>query len=102
MIRTFRAEWVKFRRRRVVVTSALATIVFAGGTAAIVLSSAEASSNARARTSLASLAEAGGGTEVFTAGASFAGTFLFVVFVGITAAEFSRGTMRTMLLRQPR
>jgi hypothetical protein len=34
--------------------------------------------------------------------ASFAGTFLFVVFVGAVAIEFSRGTFRTMLLHQPR
>ena len=34
--------------------------------------------------------------------ASFGGTFLFVVFVGLIAVEFSRGTIRTMLLRQPR
>ena len=33
---------------------------------------------------------------------SFAGTFLFVVFVGAVAVEFSRGTFRTMLLHQPR
>jgi hypothetical protein len=50
---------------------------------------------------LESLARAGGGTEVFTTVVSFAGTFLFVVFVGLVAAEFSRGTVRTMLLRQP-
>ena len=31
----------------------------------------------------------------------FAGTFVFVVFVGVIAVEFSRGTFRTMLLRQP-
>jgi NADH:ubiquinone oxidoreductase subunit 6 (subunit J) len=50
----------------------------------------------------ASLADAGGGTEVFTNAVSFAGTFLFVVFVGAVAVEFSRGTFRTMLLHQPR
>jgi hypothetical protein len=33
---------------------------------------------------------------------SFAGTFLFVVFVGAVAVEFSRGTFRTMLLHEPR
>jgi ABC-2 type transport system permease protein len=33
---------------------------------------------------------------------SFAGTFLFVVFVGAVAVEFSRGTFRTMLLYEPR
>src|SRR5262249_3223220 len=52
--------------------------------------------------SLEELARAGGGTEIFRTSASFAGTFLFVVFVGVIAAEFSRGTIRTMLLRQPR
>ena len=51
---------------------------------------------------VASLSEAGGGTEVFTTAVSFAGTFLFVVFVGAVAVEFSRGTFRTMLLHQPR
>jgi hypothetical protein len=51
---------------------------------------------------IASLAGAGGGTEVFTTAVSFAGTFLFVVFVGVVAIEFSRGTFRTMLLYQPR
>ena len=43
-----------------------------------------------------------GRTEVFTTAVSFAGTFLFVVFVGAVAVEFSRGTFRTMLLHQPR
>jgi ABC-type transport system involved in multi-copper enzyme maturation permease subunit len=33
--------------------------------------------------------------------ASFAGAFVFVVFVGAFAIEFGRGTFRTMLLRQP-
>jgi ABC-2 type transport system permease protein len=40
--------------------------------------------------------------DVFTTAASFAGTLLFVVFVGAVAVEFSRGTFRTMLLHQPR
>ena len=44
---------------------------------------------------------AGGGTEVFRFATAFAGTFTFVVFVGVFALEFSRGTYRTMLLRQP-
>ena len=42
---------------------------------------------------------AGGGTEVFRFATAFAGTFTFVVFVGVFALEFSRGTYRTMLLR---
>lgn len=104
MIATIRAELVKVLRRRVLVITALTTVVFAVGSAAIVLTSAEPSGQPTAGTgvTLASLSEAGGGTEIFTASASFAGTLLFVVFVGVMAVEFSRGTFRTMLMYQPR
>jgi ABC-type transport system involved in multi-copper enzyme maturation permease subunit len=68
-----------------------------------VLASADPSGDPRNRgATLESLAEPGGGTEVFTTAVSFAGTFLFVVFVGAVAVEFSRGTFRTMLLYEPR
>jgi ABC-2 type transport system permease protein len=104
MIRAFRAEFVKLRRRRVLLVTAIVTLVYSVGGAALVLSSAEpersAARDGRALT-IEGLADAGGGTEVFTSAISFAGTFLFVVFVGAVAAEFSRGTIRTMLLRQP-
>ena len=104
MIAAFRAELVKVLRRRVLVITAVTTAVFAAGSAAVVLAAAEP---AGARPSnrgitVASLSGAGGGTEVFTTAVSFAGTFLFVVFVGVVAVEFSRGTFRTMLMYQPR
>jgi ABC-2 type transport system permease protein len=104
MIATLRAELVKILLRRVLIVTALTTTVFSAGSAAIVLASAEP---ARSRPSgrgvtVGSLSQAGGGTEVFTTAVSFAGTFLFVVFVGVVAVEFSRGTFRTMLLYQPR
>jgi ABC-2 type transport system permease protein len=103
MIAALRAELVKLRRRRVLVVTAATTIAFSVGSAAIILASAERSGNPRDRgVTLESLSEAGGGTEVFTTAVSFAGTFLFVVFVGAVAVEFSRGTFRTMLLYQPR
>jgi ABC-2 type transport system permease protein len=103
MIAALRAELVKLRRRRVLIVTAMATLVSTVGSAAIVLASAERSGNPRGRgVTLASLSEAGGGTEVFTTAVSFAGTFLFVVFVGAVAVEFSRGTFRTMLLYEPR
>ncbi len=104
MIAALRAELVKVLRRRVVVVTALATLVFAVGSAAIILASAgpaDGQSTGREVT-IASLSDAGGGSEVFTTAISFAGTFLFVVFVGAVAIEFSRGTFRTMLLHQPR
>jgi ABC-2 type transport system permease protein len=103
MIAALRAELVKLRRRRVLVVTAATTLVFAVGSTVIVLASAERSGDPRARgVTFATLAEAGGGTEVFTTAVSFAGTFLFVVFVGAVAVEFSRGTFRTMLLHEPR
>jgi ABC-type transport system involved in multi-copper enzyme maturation permease subunit len=104
MIAALRAELVKVLRRRVLVVTALTTLLFAFGSAAIVLASAEpADGTPTARgVTVQSLSEAGGGTEVFTTAVSFAGTFLFVVFVGAVAIEFSRGTFRTMLLHQPR
>lgn len=103
MIRAFRAELRRLRRRRVFAVTAAASIVFAAVGALVVLVSAEpAATNRGGRgPTLEALATAGGGTEVFTTAVSFAGTFLFVVFAGAIAAEFSRGTIRTMLLRQP-
>ncbi len=103
MIRVLRAELVKVVRRRVLLITAAAVGVFAIGGAAIVLTTAEPAATAvpgRGLT-LEELAEAGGGSEVFLTAASFAGFFVFVVFVGAFAIEFGRGTFRTMLLRQP-
>jgi ABC-2 type transport system permease protein len=104
MIAAFRAELVKLLRRRVLVITALTTVVFAVGSAAVVLAAADpagAPVSGRGVT-VESLSGSGGGTEVFTTGVSFAGTFLFVLFVGVVAVEFSRGTFRTMLMHQPR
>jgi ABC-2 type transport system permease protein len=104
MIATIRAELVKVLRDRVLAITAVTTAVFAVGSAAIVVAAAEpAGQPASARgVTVASLSDAGGGTEVFTTAVSFAGTFLFVVFVGVVAVEFARGTFRTMLMYQPR
>lgn len=105
MIRSYRAELTKLVRRRVVLFTTAVALVFAVGGSAVVLAAAKPAADAAARAgrapSLEALAGAGGGTEIFRVAASFGGTFLFVVFVGLMAAEFSRGTIRTMLLRQP-
>ncbi|HET7487013.1 MAG TPA: hypothetical protein VFJ85_03735 [Acidimicrobiales bacterium] len=104
MIATYRAELVRLLRRRVVLVTAVVAVVFAVGGAAIVTAAATTTvhpGEPRAVT-IGALSAASGGTDVFRVAASFAGTFLFVVFVGLMAADFSRGTMRTMVLRQPR
>ena len=102
MIRTYRAELTKLLRRRVLLVTGVVSLLFAVGGSAIVLAAAEPRPGAGRAPTLQSLAAAGGGTEIFRVAVSFAGTFLFVVFVGTMAAEFSRGTIRTMLLHQPR
>jgi len=103
MIRAFRAELVKVVRRRVLLVTALAVVVFAIGGAAIVLTAAEPAVTATPGRgpSVEDLVAAGGGTEVFRTAVSFAGFFVFVVFVGAVAVEYGRGTFRAMLLRQP-
>jgi ABC-2 type transport system permease protein len=104
MIAALRAELVKVLRRRVLLITAVATVVFAVGSAVVVASAEPAGDGPPAGRGVTdvSLSEAGGGTEVFTTAASFAGTLVFVLFVGSVAVEFSRGTFRTMLLHQPR
>jgi ABC-2 type transport system permease protein len=106
MIRAYRAELTKLLRRKVLLITALVALAFGIAASAIVVSAAEpAASLARgaSRTlSIEALADAGGGTQIFRSAISFAGFFVLVVFVGWTAVEFSRGTMRTMLLHQPR
>jgi hypothetical protein len=103
MIRALSAELVKVLRARVLLITAAAVAVFAIGGAAIVLTTAEPATTAAPGRGLTleSLERAGGGTEIFLTVASFAGFFVFVVFVGAYAIEFGRGTFRTMSLRQP-
>jgi ABC-2 type transport system permease protein len=103
VIRSFQFQFRVLWRRRVLLVTALTTLVFSVGAAALVLANAgngPAALRGRGAT-IAGLSEAGGGTEIFTRGVSFTGTFLFVVFVGALAVDFGRGTVRTMLLRQP-
>jgi hypothetical protein len=104
MIRAFRAELARLLRRRVLVGAAIAVVIAATAGAAIVLGAAEPArqiSSDGYTPSIESLSRAGGGTEIFRYVAAFWGTFVFVVFVGLFALDFSRGTYRTMLLRQP-
>ena len=103
MTRAVRAELVKLLRRKVLAVTAAVTVLFSVGGAAVVLAAAQPAAEVRGDrgVSLESLSGAGGAAEVFTTAVSFVGTFLFVVFVGAIAVEFSRGTFRTMLLRQP-
>lgn len=103
MIATVRAELVKLSRPRVLVASGILAAVFAALTSLLVFTSADATpSGAGGRIqSLTQLGGAGGATQAFATGVSFAGLLLFVVIIANVASEFTQGTFRSLLMRQP-
>jgi ABC-2 type transport system permease protein len=104
MTRIVRAELATLVRRRVLVIAGLATTAFAVIASLATFLSAEstgAPSEGRGAT-LDSLSAPGGGTDAFSLGVSFVGMFVMVTFVARFAGEFSHGTLRTLLLKQPR
>jgi ABC-type transport system involved in multi-copper enzyme maturation permease subunit len=103
MIRIINAELLRLVRRRTMIAAGLASLLFAVVATLTVFASAETSGVAsrRAGASVAALNGSGGGTEAFAVGASFAGFLVFVTFIAVVAAEFSGGTFRALLLRDP-
>jgi ABC-2 type transport system permease protein len=103
MIRSFKAELLKLRRRRVAVVAALGTLAFAViSTTAVFLAATETEGPGDRGTTIDSLSQAGGATEAFALGVSFTGLLVLVLFIANVAGEFSQGTIRTLLMRQPR
>jgi len=105
MTTMFKAELLKLRRRRVMIAVAPATIAFATiASLAVFLSATEAGApGAPPRgATIESLGAAGGATQAFAVGASFIGILVLVLFIANVAGEFSQGTFRTLLMRQPR
>jgi ABC-2 type transport system permease protein len=99
-----RAELATLTRRRVLVTTGLATAAFAIVTTLATFLSADAGpgpADGRGAT-LESLAESGGGTEAFSLGIGFFGLLVLVSFIARFAGEFSHGTLRTVLMKEPR
>jgi ABC-2 type transport system permease protein len=105
MKRVIKAELLRLVRRRTMVVTAAAALLFSVVATLTVLSSAgDSAPGAGSRqggTTLAALAGEGGGTEAFAVGASFVGFLVFVTIIALVAGEFSGGTFRAMLLRQP-
>ncbi|MCU1358356.1 MAG: putative transporter integral rane protein [Acidimicrobiales bacterium] len=103
MTRIIHAELIRLLRRRTIVIATLGSLLFAAVATLTVVSSAKATSIASRQdgASLAGLAGHGGGTQAFAIGASFAGFFVFVTFIALVATEFSGGTFRALLLRNP-
>ncbi len=107
MIRMFQAELLKLRRRRVAVAVVLGAFAFAALSSTVVFLSATDAAGAQRgapgerAASVQSLGEAGGATEAFSLGVSFVGILVLVLFIANFAGEFSQGTFRTLLMRQP-
>jgi ABC-2 type transport system permease protein len=103
MIRIVQAELQRLARLRTIVVAAAASVAFAVVATLAVWAAAPDSGPPRARggTTLARLASDAGGTEAFAVGASFIGFFVFVTFIALVATEFSGGTFRALLLRDP-
>ena len=104
MTRTFKAELLKLRRRRVAIAVAVGALAFAAiATTAVFLSATDTGAPGSARgATVASLGQAGGATEAFSIGASFIGILVLVLFIANFAGELTQGTFRTLLMRQPR
>ena len=96
MNRIISAELTRFARRRTLIPVVIVTLLVSAVSTIAVFSSADnvAVATRRGATPIASLVGHGGGTEAFAVGASFAGFFVFVVFIAVLAGEFSSGTFQ--------
>jgi ABC-2 type transport system permease protein len=103
MTRIVRAELSRLLRRRNLIVAAIGALAFSAIASLSVLASADANTvrSRQGGTTLDQLTGHGGGTEAFAVGASFAGFLVFVTFIALIASEFSGGTFRTLLLREP-
>jgi hypothetical protein len=103
MNRIIHAELRRLLRPRALIATALASVAFATIAATTVISGAKdvAKLTGRGGTTLAELAESGGGTQSFAFATSFVGFLVFVTFIALIATEFSGGTLRALLLRDP-
>ncbi len=107
MRRVVHAELIRLLRRRTILIAAAGSLVFTVIATLTVFSNARASGPGAAGpardagTTVAALGGHGGGTQAFATGASFVGFLVFVTFIALMATEFSGGTFRALVLRDP-
>jgi ABC-type transport system involved in multi-copper enzyme maturation permease subunit len=104
MNRIVHAELLRLVRKRTAIVVAAAAVLFATiATLAVFASARDTGVRSRRQgTTLAALAGHGGGTEAFAVGASFTGFLVFVTMIALISGEFSGGTFRALLTREPR
>jgi hypothetical protein len=103
MTRVITAQLGRFLRPRTAVFGALGALAFALVATLSVFSSPVVAGavGRRGGATLAVLTGPGGGTQAFAVGASFAGFFVFVSVIALVASEFSSGTFRALVMREP-
>src|SRR5262245_55210313 len=103
MTRVIKAQLNRFLRPRTIIAGCAGAAVFALVATISVFSSPVVTGAAARRggATLAALTGTGGGTEAFAVGASFAGFLVFVTVIALVGSEFSGGTFRALLLREP-
>jgi len=104
MISVLDAELMLLRRRRMLMLGVGAAAAFALiTTLATFLSAKPAAISPPGRgTTLEALSAAGGATEAFRIGTGFLGVLVILTFAARMTMEFSHGTMRTLLVHEPR
>jgi hypothetical protein len=106
MIKIVHAQLVRLVRGRTIAVLVATTLLFAVLASLTVFSTATSepavgAASRRGSISASVLEGASGGTEAFAIGASFTGFLVFVTFIALIATEFSGGTWRALLLRDP-
>lgn len=103
MTAMIRAELTRLLRRRTMAVAVAASMLFAVVATVVVFTGAPDAGpvGPQGGTTLERLSQPGGGTEAFATAASFVGFFIFVTFIAMIATEFSSGTFRALLLRNP-
>ncbi|MDP9210131.1 MAG: ABC transporter permease [Actinomycetota bacterium] len=105
MLRSFLSEWVKLRRRAMVLGGAGTIVGFAILTVVLTLTTASATpteDGPGGGLTLDQLATADGLAAILASAATFIGVVALAVFAISVAGEYSQGTLRNLLVRQPR
>jgi ABC-2 type transport system permease protein len=106
MTRSFLSEWIKLRRPGMILGGAGTIVGFAILTVVLTLTTASTTptdqGGAGGGVTLAQLATADGLASVLASAATFIGVVALSVFAISIASEYSQGTLRNLLVRQPR
>lgn len=103
MIATFRSEWILLNRSRLWITTGLTTIVFTIVATALALATAAPFLQGDgAALAVEALLGAGGATAAVIYSVAFSSILVLAAFASSTGNEYTRGTLRAALTRQPR